>query len=275
MIALGFAWIAGRDDSEQVYAKGIFFAVLLSLMVVLVGPTIADRWGHVAVYGTIGLATALYLPLLRYLPRSDAQDSFAPKSDMTAKARKQLGWQIFLLFYLAVLLVNASNAFVYMYVERMGRHLSIASEVLGPGLSFAQVFGLAGAWVAGQLGYRYGLHWPLLGTTIGVGAAPMGMAQANSATLLLGSAALLNGCLFMWVPYALGLAAILDPQGRVSAVLGALFPLGNALGAVLGGYAIQSSGFTILGWMSIIAAIVAALLFLPVLKWARPKELIV
>jgi len=86
-----------------------------------------------------------------------------------------------------------------------------------------------------------------------------------------GHAALAIAFVFQWI-YLQGLAAAMDPAGRVAAMLAASILVGGALGPAVGGQLAEWGGYPAIGAFALAAAVLALILVVPVARRVERDE---
>jgi predicted MFS family arabinose efflux permease len=91
------------------------------------------------------------------------------------------------------------------------------------------------------------------------------ISQQTDGTFFMILAPMAIACVFYLVPYFLGVAAYLDPQGGLPASVAAMFFLTGATGPVLGGFLVETWEYQAVGWSVTIGSTIAFLFILYIL----------
>ena len=109
------------------------------------------------------------------------------------------------------------------------------------------------------IGRKYGRILPLVFSILGIGASFIGITYAGEPLLYVVSQLGYGFFYGFNMPYAMGIVAAVDPQGRMSALFGALAPVCSALLPALGGYLITAYSYQMIGLVCVGSTVVACL----------------
>ena len=264
---------AGADAPQRTYGAAGTIALLLG---VLINPMLGygmQTYGAAGVFGGIViLAVVLAVPLFLISFKSFQTSPAAAGAFATDPARPND--RIDLLsaagVVLTMALMSAAVSGLYVFVERIAHSVGLLGTALGAGMSVVSLIGASGGVIAIFVSKRVGNVLPLMIGLPLIGVVMLGLAAAkNQAQFWAAFSALVVMFWFLY-PFIFGLAARVDPKGRVASATGSgkilLASAGTALAGFLGAnYGIQSYGY---------AAIAICLLSTATAAWviARLKE---
>ena len=163
-------------------------------------------------------------------------------------------------------LMAIAQGAIWAFSERIGGAVQLSPRAIGWVLGGATLMGIGGSVLAGILGLTRGRGGPLL---FGYAGCAVSIALVASAS---GGAAFSVGQLALALtfnftsPYLMGLAAALDPQGRISAALSGALLVGAGIGPGLAGVVVEWGAFAALGAGSVLVTGISAALLVPVLR---------
>jgi hypothetical protein len=236
--SVGNVVAAGGRDPTRTFAAVWWLMALWQVGLFAAIPRMLTLHGLAGAYAMAAATCALMLPLLlRTPPAADRTGSDARAADRgTAPPRGLAGLLVtaFLAFWIR-------DALVYSMSERLAARVAIDGEQLGLVLGVASVLGLLGPTLAAART-----------TDASRIAVPVALAAAIlvSATMALGiSSAVFSGATLLMpgtgmyaVSLLSGLAARLDPSGRVVALGASAGIVGEALGPALAGALMDGAG---------------------------------
>ena len=254
--ALAYAHFPERAFSIVTITWTLVGAVMLTL-----GPILHDAWPKAGIY--LGMATALLLcvmfmvrlPEVRGLVKDDLsgttqldeQEMSRPGVSPDDVAPRSAGGKgIYLpavLLIAAMWMLQVGNAMVWTFVESIGKHAGLSTQVTATFLGFSQFVGLLGAGITLVLGARVP-KMALIGPAVvilAVGVLLVGTA-ASPTPFIVGFLAT-NLAFFCLTPLLLALAADLDTSsGRLVVVAGGAALVAGAVAPAFGGWIMGSSG---------------------------------
>ena len=153
----------------------------------------------------------------------------------------------------------SGQTLIWSFSERIGVTLGLSVEQIGWVLGGTGLTGLVGAAFPTWVGRKYGRILPLVFSLLGIGACFIGTTYASEPVLY--AVSLLGYGFFFGfnMPYAIGIIAAVDPQGRMSALFGALAPFCAAILPALGAYLITAYSYRMIGLMCLGSTVVACL----------------
>jgi predicted MFS family arabinose efflux permease len=254
LLAAFSATIAGARDPERLFAGvGITSGLIAVAMLVLVPVAIA-HWGTTGAFLAMSALTLMSLPLLTRLPSFGRTRAVGapPGARMRAPgggeplARGSIRRAGVVLAFAAVL-VATGQAAVWSFSERIGEGLGYDATTIGLILGAASLSGTLGALAAAFLGADRGRALPLLAGYVGVIVA-IGLVTGGARAEAFAAGQVVFAFFYFFVsPYVMGVAAALDPHGRVASALSGGLLVGAGLGPAAGGVLVERFDFVTLG----------------------------
>ncbi len=257
--------IAVSADPERMYGRvsAVMASAFALLLVVL--PSLAQAGGHQIVYLLLAALVAGAIPLIKRLPNRQEIET----QRYVEPAR--IPWGMAALLLLAMSFMYVSQGGIYSSTERIGTGLGIDPGTIGLMLSSSTLAGVCGAAIAGWMGTRWGRALPLLAGVFLSGAACLSIAFASNHGGYLFGVLLYGGVFLFTSPYVLGAAAALDPQGRLAAAAIGYQLIAYGMGPVIFGLVARDASYAATGWPGFAACLVAAVLFVPIIRNLRHK----
>ena len=258
-VAVGNAAAAGSKNPTRAFAVLWFLLALWQFAIFNATPWLIGRAGLAGAYGLIAVACLCYLPFGLRVPDPARVQSLVPQAPGAALRSVQT-----IAILAAILCFWLRDSLTYSMSQRLALAAGVSAQPFGTMLGIASVLGLAGPALAARLGSgapRTRLVVTSLLLALGVSAA---MAICRS-ELLFSTAVLLMPAAGLFAAVLLsGLAAHIDPTGRVAAVGAGLGFLSEAIGPALGGSVIEFAGRAVfaavviaVGALTLVAALAA------------------
>jgi predicted MFS family arabinose efflux permease len=261
VLASASAAIAGAREPERMFAWTGVLGGILAAAVLVATPLAIERAQTPGAFVALALFAAASLPFLLLLPAR------APDRTFEAEAEPpRAGSRAALALLAAGALMAVAQGAIWAFSERIGGAVQLSPRAIGWVLGGAPLMGIGGSVLAGILGLTRGRGGPLL---FGYAGCAVSIALVASAS---GGAAFSVGQLALALtfnftsPYLMGLAAALDPQGRISAALSGALLIGAGIGPGLAGVVVEWGAFSALGGVSVLVTGMSAVLLLPVLR---------
>ena len=244
------------EKPEKTFAAaGAMQLVICSGLNPLLGYS-SERFGTEGVLGALAVwCVILAIPVIAFAPRVHRSQNIKSISPTG-------GGNVRLLAVVGVLVVmtlfSMANGSVSNFMAVIPASFGLTGSTLGVGLSVVSLVGALGGVAANTLGTRIGRVIPLFVGLLVFGLSSLWVMQVQTpATYYAAYTTLVISYIFIQ-PYILGLAAAIDPKGRVaSATASALIIVGA--GAAWGAAAIATRyGFAAVGWIALILSLVAA-----------------
>ena len=253
LTAVLFAAIARTKEPERLMGLAEAVFVLTSAFLLVLLPYVISGFGPRSYFWGLAAFVLCTFWVFTWLPQSSADEEEKDKESPSVSVR-------------VVCLVACSSAalfsgqtLIWSFSERIGVTLGLSMEQIGWILGGTGISGLIGAAFPTLLGRKYGRILPLVFSLLGIGASFIGTTYAGEPVLY--AVSLLGYGFFFGfnMPYAIGIIAAVDPQGRMSALFGALAPFCAAILPALGAYLITAYSYRMIGLMCLGSTVVACL----------------
>ena len=264
---------AGAEVPQRTYGAAGTIALLLG---VLINPMLGygmQTYGAAGVFsGIVILAVVLAVPLFLISFKPFQTSATTPNTIIAdqAKPEDRLDMPSAAGVVLTMALMSAAVSGLYVFLERIAHSVGLEGTALGAGMSVVSLIGASGGVIAIFVSKRVGNVLPLLIGLPLVGVIILGIATAKNQPQFWSVFSALTVMFWFLYPFIFGLAAKVDPKGRVASATGSgkilLASGGTALAGFLGAnYGMQSYGY---------AAIVICLLSAAMAAWvvARLRE---
>ena len=261
VLASASAAIAGAREPERMFAWTGVLGGILAAAVLVATPLAIERAQTPGAFVALALVTAASLPFLLLLPARARDRTFEAEAEPP-----RAGSRAALALLAAGALMAVAQGAIWAFSERIGGAVQLSPRAIGWVLGGATLMGIGGSVLAGILGLTRGRGGPLL---FGYAGCAVSIALVASAS---GGAAFSVGQLALALtfnftsPYLMGLAAALDPQGRISAALSGALLVGAGIGPGLAGVVVEWGAFAALGGVSVLVTGISAVLLVPVLR---------
>jgi predicted MFS family arabinose efflux permease len=256
-LAIGGAIVAGSTSPDRIYSIiTVGVLVYAGSFLTFVPPFMASVGA--APFLAMGLLALVTLPMAVIAPPAPAA-----KDDRGEAALPPLRPGALIPLLAAALLLYAGHGAVWTYEERMGVAIGMTVPEVGAALGLASLAGIIGAAAAAILGLRWGRTWPqVIALTVSAAAALIIVTVRDADGYFLG-ASLIAIVWFFGLPYLNGLAASLDPQGRIAAMLAAMLNLGMAAGPFIAALIVADNGYFYIGLLACCFYLACLALILP------------
>lgn len=265
-LAAGSAIAARSKLPERVFAFAFAGVTLYGLIFFPNAAALTEAFGVVGLYGakTVLGVVAAGIVSLSSLRLRRAHDS-VPRAHAPAEVRstsdRRENRQLRLRVLACGLILYVGHTAVWTYEERIGAGAGLSLAEIGRAFGLASIAGLLGALLAAALGTRFGRTIPqLLALGLSVLAALMIIVSGSVLSFTV-SACLIAFTWFYGVPYLAGLAAAVEPAGRLAGELSAMMSAGSALGPFVAA-SIVGASFSPVGWLAAMAYIGCCVLIL-------------
>ena len=237
VLATGNASAAGGRDPDRIFAAVALIAGVIGSGVLAGLGYAAAAGGYSGVFLTLAFVCAIAIPLLVWLP---ALPDTLPRR-VTPRTAPHLGLAPLALLG-ALFVLNLAGQGIWAFTERIGVGIGLGTERIALWLAAANAIGLISAGAAMWLGTRLGRTLPIcLGLTLN-GLSQWVLVHAGSENLYALSQVGMGLAFYLWTPFAMGIAAALDHQGRWTVAAGGTVMLGVALGPWVAGAALEQLG---------------------------------
>lgn len=262
--AVATAAIARTADPDRAFARVFIAVVLMTLVFFLLLPGVMA--GQDARLLFLGMA-ALPLLALPVIPLLSDTVELAPRH---AASAGPLSLRAAALCAAIALFSVAANSY-WVYLERIATAIGMTPAAYGQAFAIGSVCALLGPVAAERLGTRAGRLPPLVLACALLGGGGWLATHATTSFGLVSGITVSSAALLFGMPYLLGLAAEVDPTGRVAGAGRGFNNIGSALAPALAGAVLGLTGaYTSIGWTSVVAASAAFGLVLLVAR--RPSD---
>jgi len=272
--AAGTASAASSHNPQRIFAIiglswGLIAAVQLAVL-----PYLTVPYGAAGGYYGMAAAAVLFLPLLVWLnpPRAheQMQESEALKLNLSLWGRitERLGVRdapnarFAIVAMVALFTFEIGQGATQVFLEQFGLRTGLEEIRIGQILGVTAFLGLSGGALAAWIGTRFGNLRPIV---IGIGFNAL-----FASTLALGTLPILfaasylgwNMAYYFLVPFMLGALAQMDDRGRWAVAADAVWWLGAAPGAAVGGILVEKGGYTALSTLAPITGIICVFILI-------------
>lgn len=273
--AAGTASAASSPNPQRVFAIIAVTWGLSSAGGAIIIPYLTVPYGAMGGYLSMVGALILMFPLLIWLPDPPKE----PSEDIAEKHRlmttlsplqrftERLGvrgapnmrFALFALF--ALFVYELGQGAIQVFLEQFGVRAGMDVISVGQVLGIAGFVGLLGGAMAAWLADRFGNLKPAL---IGIATNTVvaaGLALGTSATSFAILYLAWNMCFYFVVPYIMGIMSEMDRKGRWAVATDAVWWLGAAPGAAVGGYVVTAGGYQGLALLPIAVGSLSIVIF--------------
>ena len=238
------ASIARTANPERSYAVLMIALALIAAVILGILPVPIERWGVAGLFASLSGVTLLFLPFLVWLPEGQREGTVSTPP----------GASVAILLLGTSLCVIAANFFVavgsgglWAFTERIALTTGLDREGIGLVLGATTIIAIVGAGAAAWLGTRWGRTLPAISSIAALGALGLWITLTRSPGEYAAAQFAYSTIYVFAAPYFLGVAAALDPVGRLPAAVSGATLVGGATGPVLAGQMVSGEGFALLG----------------------------
>ena len=262
MLTVASASLANFRDPDRAYGIINISAILLSSSAVFSLPVTARYFGmEYNIFPTIFVIIAVLSLFMPLLPRSTG----LRQSHVSGKPPGHGIFSLKLLSLIAaVFIVSVGAGAMWSFYYLLGDKAGLNEDQIHYAVGIAAVVSVFGALLATLIGTKFGRFLPITIGIVVLIVAINAMSHWHHPLIFRFGAAMNVVGMYFLLPYFLGYAAEQDPSGRDASVTAGAFLLTGAVGPYLGGYIIENFGAGSMGWIVIIANLVAWYLFLVV-----------
>ena len=260
--AASLAAVASRSvNPDKLYGYIQVTWAILSGLLFTAGGYLTDMFAHRGIYGMIVCIMIVLMVFLRWLPTEVTASTESVKKD-DGTAPQWLG----VITLAGIFIYLTASAAIYTFTAPLGERAGLSTSQIGYALTTGSVVGFTGAGLATWLNIRKGRAVPV--SVFSLAFSIIAVVLCINTNPVVYVAALVLSVVFYYfsVPYLFGLAAALDRQGRWAAAAGSAYLLGFAVGPAFAGTMIEWYDYIGLGVASVIAAILAWILLLVVVR---------
>jgi predicted MFS family arabinose efflux permease len=240
----------------RTYAAAGTIALLLGTMI---NPMLGYGLQHYGARGVFGGIVALSVVLAAPLLFMRFEDGRAVRKPLQTKSRKltlpSLNGQVVLAaagVVTTMALMSASVSGLYIFIQQIAQSVGLSATSLGAGMSVVSLLGASGGVWANLASKRFGNTTPLLLGLPVIGLLVLSMTLVVTQAQFWAAFVGITIAFWFLYPFIFGLAALVDPKGRVASATGSgkilLASGGTALAGYLGGTSgLAAYGFAALG----------------------------
>jgi predicted MFS family arabinose efflux permease len=255
ILAAGNAVVASANNPDKLYSILMIVTGAAHLLLLGLGPIVTTRWSYQGAYGIEVLFLLCLLPFIwlmpQYLVKKAREDS---KSDDDQQA---FPWGRAIMVCLAMTIFFARDSALWGFAQEIGRRTGMEDQAIGAVLGMTGVIGLLGALAVAILNVRFGRLIPMISGLVVVTILSLVICLTSDAMVFSVGIVFWQAATFFAVPYIFGMAAELDPQGRVIAACGGCLLLGASLGPAIAGVLIDLGGYNAIAIFIAVAMTVA------------------
>jgi len=266
--AAGTASAASSLNPQRIFAiVGVCWGLIAAVQLAVL-PYLTVPYGSAGGYYGMAAATVLFLPLLLWLnpprPHEKIEGSKTLEGGLSFLGRitERLGVRdapnarFAILAMVALFTYEVGQGATQVFLEQFGLRTGLEEIQIGKILGIAAFLGLSGGALAAWMGNRFGNLRPIVvGISFNV---------VFASTLVLGTLPILFGASYLgWniayyflVPYMLGVLAEMDDRGRWVVATDAVWWLGAAPGAAVGGILVEKGGYNALAGLAPVTGII-------------------
>jgi predicted MFS family arabinose efflux permease len=265
-------------NPQRIFAiVGVCWGLIGAVQLVVV-PYLTVPFGAAGGYYGMAGAVVLFMPLIVWLnpPRiheaEQESKSLTQGLNLFQRMAERLGIrdapnrQFALLAMAALFIYEIGQGATQVFLEQFGLRTGLEEIRIGEILGVAAFIGLSGGALAAWMGNRFGNLRPIV---IGIF-----FNAAFASTLALGTIPILfaasylgwNIAYYFLVPYMLGVLAQMDDRGRWVVATDAVWWLGAAPGAVVGGVLVETGGYNALAVLAPITGLICLAILVQTLR---------
>ena len=250
---------------QQTFTVLILTKAAFAILVFLALPPVVAAYGAKGTFGLVSVVAFVMLPALWALPTRPSTAAVAAELNRTA-TQGGAGWGWYGgLVLVAWLLFQVGQNGLWTYVERIAVRIGLGLDTVTIVMIAAALTGVGAPIVAGLLGRRLGLFIPIIGATLLSAIGSFWFVHVGAAWDYASAAVLMTVALFFAYPFMLGLAAELDPKGRLAAAMPGFHAVGSALGPAVAAAILGETGsYVTVGWFAAGVTLACGVVIAPV-----------
>jgi len=229
-------------NPDKVYGYFQVVWALGSVPLFAFGGEFTAAYAYRGILALIAGATLALAPLLLLIPDDRAKAGDAATAE-AARTSPLLG----IMTLAAIMLYLTASAASYAFIAPMGERAGLDTSAVGYALTAGSLVGLLGAGAATVLNVRWGRAIPISGFCVAFTFFTLVLCLWRNPTAYFVALVASFIIFYFSVPYMLGLAAVLDRNGRWAAAACSAYLLGFAAGPLAGGAVIAAADYAGLG----------------------------
>jgi predicted MFS family arabinose efflux permease len=282
--AAGTASAASSLNPQRIFAiVGVSWGLIAAIQLMVV-PYLTVPYGAAGGYYGMAGAVVLFLPMMLWLnpprPHEAVQESEAFEQELSLWERltERLGVRdapnarYALLAMVALFIYEIGQGATQVFLEQFGLRTGLEEIRIGQILGVTGFLGLTGGILAAWLGNRFGNLRPIVvgiifnavfASTLALGTSPFSFGASYLGW---------NMAYYFLVPYMLGVLAQMDDRGRWVVAADAVWWLGAAPGAAVGGLLVQTGGYSALAGLAPIGGFVCLMILVQTLRKFNARQ---
>jgi len=269
LVALYFAFLPSTRSPEHIGSIATFAQVVTQVGGYYFSSWLLPWWGLNGLYVLIAIIAALLLPFTIWIPggaRGSENSAVDPRKDSKRTVGSRLPGVAGLL---ANVFLFAALTGVYAFFGEFGQNMArLGDEQTVQAMALAAALALLGPVASYLISRRFGFAWPIVGSAVALMLILALLAHGGYGYV--GFLVLISLLLILWnfaQPYSWSIMVAVDEQLTV-AVPGAQFA-GIAIGPVIIGFGIQSTGVTGGAWFALGMMTIYLFLIMPLCAMSR------
>ncbi|KON65827.1 hypothetical protein KOEU_05140 [Komagataeibacter europaeus] len=248
--------VSAIRNPDRIYSISCGGGAVVTVSTVMTIPWTTAWLGQRGPFMSIILVVAVLMPFLSFLGHKN--------NDIQKKKPLKIEWPGYVVGTIPILIMWAGysigSGIVWSFVDGIGQSIHVKESVIvllsSAGIIAGFLSNVFGAVIAGHINRRLPLLFGIIGTALSF--LLTGLAW-NTVIYCFG---IISYWIFVMIAYAylLGAAAGLDPTGKVGAMGGSCDRIAYAVGALMGGFLVDVSSYSMLG----IAGFISCIMTLPV-----------
>lgn len=278
MGAAGTASAASALNPQRVFAiVGVSWGLIAAVQLI-VFPYLTVPYGSEGGYYGMAAAVVLVMPMILWLnpPRAHEvapmSDAFKQKLSLWERITERLGvrdapnGRFAILVMLAMFIYEIGQGATQVFLEQFGLRTGLEEYGIGQILGVTGFLGLMGGVLAAWMGTRFGNLRPIVVGVIFGAFFASALALGTSSALFGANYLGWNIAYYFLIPYMMGVLAQMDDRGRWAVATEAVWWLGAAPGAAVGGVLVAKGGYTALAFLAPISGFVCLVILVHTLK---------
>ena len=251
ILAFANAALASTSNPDRSYALLNTWNVGSGVVLLTIMPVLEQKYGPVAVFGLIGVACLLMMPLFRHLPvKIEVVQRLKLSGDRITTSVVML---------LSLLVWGTAAAMTWAFYISIGAHTALPTTTVGLIAAVAALGGLAGGALAVYVSGNYGRYTPFYIALVVHAVIALALTNVFYNWVFIFTAPAAIACVYFILPLYLGMAAEHDPNGGLPAAMAAAFLLTGGTGPLFGGYLVEYGGVQSIGWAILAGCAFAAI----------------
>lgn len=257
LVSLGFAAIGLTNNPDRNFGLLIMWVLVYGAIVLWLMPSAYALAGMTGVLWFFALFPLTVIPLIRFLPVSGENVAQVEADAVTLSGRMKTAALFAMLAYFT------AQGVVWAYLFLIGIAGGLSEQAVANGLTFSQLAGIAGAFLAAVIGNRFGRSLPL---AIGIAGGALCLFFLVGQFEFIVFALAVGIYNFAWNlthPFLLAAMASFDRRGRIVVYAVAMQMVGLAVGPGLAASVISEGQYLNVNWLGAGLFIASLVLILP------------